>query len=38
MNHSLSVRSKHLNDKWHFFWEYVDEGHVKISQFSTEEQ
>ena len=38
MSHSLSECSKHLNVKWHFFWEYVDEGHVKISKCSTEEQ
>ena len=38
MNHNLSEHSKHLNVKRHFFWEYVDEGHVKISKCSTEEQ
>ena len=38
MNHSLSELSKHLNIKWHFFWDYVDEGHVKISKCSTEDQ
>ena len=31
MNHFLSEHPKHLNVKWHFFWEYVDEG-------STDEQ
>ena len=31
-------QSKHLNVKWHFFWEYVDDGHVKISKCSTDEQ
>ena len=38
MNHSLSECSKHLNVKWHCSWEYVDEGHVKISKWSTEDQ
>ena len=38
MNHSLSECSKQLNVKWHFFWEDVDEGYVKISKCSTEEQ
>ena len=37
-NHSLSEQSKHLYVKWHFFWEYVDEGHVKISECSTDDQ
>ena len=37
-NDSLSGHSNHLNVKWHIFWEYVDEGHVKISKCSTEEQ
>ena len=38
MNHSLYECSMHLNVKWHFNWEYVDEGHVKISKCSTEDQ
>ena len=38
MNHCLSDHSKHLNVKWHFFWEYVDEGHVKISKCIIDEQ
>ena len=38
MNHCLSKHSIHLNVKWHFFWENVDEGHVKISKCSTDEQ
>ena len=38
MNHSLSEHSKHLNVKWYFFWEYLDEGHVIISKCSTEDQ
>ena len=37
MNHSLSEHSEHFNVKSHFFWEYVDEGHVKISKCSTED-
>ena len=37
-NHCLSEHSKLLNAEWHFFWEYVDEGHVKISRCSTDEQ
>ena len=38
MNHSLSEPSKHLNARCHFFSEYVDEVHVKISKCSTEDQ
>ena len=38
VNHCLPEHSKYLNVKWHFFWEYVDEGHVKISKCSTDEQ
>ena len=30
--------SLHLNVKWDFFWEYVDEGQVKISKCSTDDQ
>ena len=38
MNHCLSEHSKLLNVKWHFFWEYVDEGHVENSKCSTDKQ
>ena len=37
-NHCLSKQLKHLNVKWDFFWEYVDEGQVKISECSTDDQ
>ena len=37
-NNFLSEHSKYLNVKWHFFWEYVDEEHVKILKCSTDEQ
>ena len=36
-NRCLSEHLKHCNGKWHFFWEYVDEGHVKISKCRTDE-
>ena len=38
MNHCLSEHSKHLNVKWYFFLECVDDGQVKISKCSTDEQ
>ena len=38
MNHCLSECSKSINIRCHFFWEYVHEGHVKISKCSTSEQ
>jgi hypothetical protein len=40
-NQLLSPRSRHLNVKWHFFWEQVKEtktATVKISKINTEDQ
>ena len=37
-NHCLAEQSKHLHVKWHFFWEYVDEGHVQISKCGADDQ
>jgi len=37
-NQQLSDRSRHLNVKFHFFWEQVNNGNLKVSKISTHEQ
>lgn len=37
-NQQLSTRSRHLNVKWHWFWETVKEQLVTVSKIATKEQ
>jgi hypothetical protein len=37
-NQQLSPRSRHLNVKWHFFWEHVSNGGIKVSKIDTKSQ
>ena len=37
-NHQLSNRSKSLNTKYHFFWEWINGGMASVVKCSTDEQ
>jgi hypothetical protein len=37
-NQQLSPRSRHLNVKWHWFWEHVKSESITVSKINTEDQ
>ena len=37
-NHQITSRTRHYNVKWHFFWDHIRNGNVRILKVSTIEQ
>ena len=36
--HRITNRTRHYNVKWHFFWDQVKDGHVKVVKVPTQDQ